>query len=119
MRASSMNFIGCPETKKPYRSDRAFSQSERSGLLCSYHAHHVLAFLALDREHNLTGDFRKQGVVLAHADVRPRVHAGAALADDDAACGDQLAAERLHPEALGLRVAAVPGTAACFLVCHE
>src|SRR5471030_515915 len=108
MRASSMNFIGCPETKKPYRSDRAFSQSERGGLLCSHHADHVLALLALDREHDLAGDLRKQGVVLAHADVRPRVHAGAALADDDAARGDQLAAERLHPKPLGLRIAAVP-----------
>mgnify|MGYP003693838575 CR=1 FL=1 len=42
----------------------------------------------------------------------------AALADDDAAGVDELAAVRLDAEALRFRVAAVARAAACLLVCH-
>jgi hypothetical protein len=42
----------------------------------------------------------------------------AALAHDDAASGNQFAAETFHAQALGLRIAAVAGTAARFFMCH-
>jgi hypothetical protein len=58
-------------------------------------------------------------VVLAHADVLTRMHLGAALADDDAAGGDQLIAVAFDAEAFGIRIAAVSGTAACFFMCHS
>ena len=45
-----------------------------------------------------------------------RVHLGPALAHDDRARGDRFAAVGLDAEALGLRIAAVTGTAACFCV---
>ena len=44
---------------------------------------------------------------------------GAALAHDDVAGEDDLAAEALDAEPLARRVAAVAGAAACFLVCHR
>src|SRR5947208_11856715 len=61
---------------------------------------------------------RKQGMILAQADVVARVPLGAALAHDDVAGEDRLSAELLHAEALALTVAAVAGRAACFLMCH-
>ena len=51
---------------------------------------------------------REQRVVAAAADVVAGVEVGAALADDDLAGVDQLAAEALDAEALGVGVAAVP-----------
>ena len=50
--------------------------------------------------------------------LSPGMHLGAALAHDDAAGGDELAAESLDAEALRLRIASVARAAACFLVCH-
>src|SRR3546814_10580142 len=61
----------------------------------------------------------EQGVILAHADVLAGMHLGAALADDDIARNDGLAAELLDAEALGLGVATVARGAASFFVCHE
>ena len=57
------------------------------------------------------GDFREQRVVLADADVDAGLDAGAALAHDDGAAGNQLAAESLHAQALRIRIAPVFGTA--------
>ena len=45
---------------------------------------------------------REQGVVAAAADVVTGVEVGAALADEDLARADDLAAETLHSEVLGL-----------------
>src|SRR5215207_1744475 len=53
----------------------------------------------------------EQRVVAADADVLAGVEARAALADDDRAGVDGRAVEHLHPEALGLGVAAVLGEA--------
>src|SRR3954464_11206223 len=61
---------------------------------------------------------REQSMILAQADVVARVPLGAALAHDDVAGANSLAAELLHAEALALTVAAVAGRAACFLMCH-
>src|SRR6266511_3067789 len=53
------------------------------------------------------GGLGEQRVVTATADVEAGVDAGAALADQDRPRGDELAAEPLHTEPLGLGVAAV------------
>src|SRR5450756_567812 len=116
--ASSMNFmVGlAQQIKKPYRVDRAFLGACRgSG---RHHAYRFLAHWAFDPEQYFARNLGVQGVVLAHADVLARMHLGAALAHDDAAGGDQLVAVALHAQALGLRIAAVSGAAACFLMCH-
>ena len=61
---------------------------------------------------------REQRVVAAAADAETRVEVGAALAHDDLAGLDDLAAEALHAEALGVRVATVTGRRCALLVCH-
>src|SRR3954466_6129301 len=73
---------------------------------------------AADRELHGAGRAGVQRVVAAHADALAGLEAAAALADDDLAAGDGLAGEHLHPEALGVRVAAVAGGAEALLVCH-
>src|SRR5688572_4466755 len=62
---------------------------------------------------------REQGMVPADADAVAGIIFGAALAHDDVAGEDILAAELLHAEPLALGVAAVAGRTACFLVCHD
>ena len=57
------------------------------------------------------GDFGKQSVVLAEPDVDAGFDAGAALAHDDGAAGNKLAAEGLDPKALRIRIAPVFRTA--------
>ena len=52
-------------------------------------------------------DHGEQRIVLAHADVAAREEARAALPQDDIAGSDDLTAEFLDAEALGVRVAAV------------
>src|ERR687898_697275 len=49
----------------------------------------------------------EQGVVAAHADVAARMPLGAALADDDVARHDVLAAELLHTEPLARGIASI------------
>ena len=58
---------------------------------------------------------REQGVILADADIRTGVEVGTPLAHDDLAGVDLLTAETLHAEALGVRVATVPGARSTFL----
>src|SRR5690242_21366167 len=65
-----------------------------------------------------TGSQREQGVVATATDAGTRVEVGAALADEDRAGRDDLAAEALDAEALGVRVTAVTGRACALLVCH-
>jgi hypothetical protein len=43
---------------------------------------------------------------------------GAALADDDLACGNDLAAEALYAEVLGVGVTTVASGARAFFMCH-
>src|SRR5258707_15857357 len=58
-------------------------------------------------------------MVLGQADIGARVPLGAALARDDVAGQHLLAAENLQAEPLAVRVAAVAGRSACFLVSHR
>src|SRR5262250_1152460 len=76
------------------------------------------ALAALVMELDDARDLRKERVVAADADVRARLELRAALADEDRAARDQLAAESLHAEPFGGRVAAVSRAADAFLVCH-
>src|SRR5690554_4102969 len=73
---------------------------------------------ALGAELDGAGSQGEQGVVLAAADVVAGVELGTALADDDLTGADDLTAETLDAEALGVGVAAVPGGAGALLRCH-
>src|SRR6266545_1630390 len=64
------------------------------------------------------GDLGEQGVVAATADAGAGVDARAALAHQDRAGGDDLAAEPLHAQALGRGVTAVAAGRGAFLVGH-
>src|SRR5690606_36809105 len=82
-------------------------------------AHGATLLRSLDRELDGTVDQCEQGVVAAEADARARMELGAALADDDVAGLDGLAAVHVHAEVLRVGVAAVArGTYALF-VCHD
>src|SRR5262245_7695698 len=61
----------------------------------------------------------KQGVIIAHAHVRARVPAGAALAHQNIASKNALTAVALDPEPSARGVAAVARGAACLFVCHR
>src|SRR5215469_3435035 len=61
----------------------------------------------------------EQGVVLAAPDAGPGVEVGTALAHDDLARVDELTAEPLDAQALGMRVTAVPAGRRALLVCHR
>src|SRR4030067_633190 len=63
-------------------------------------------------------DQGEQGVVPPHADVSPRVHGRAPLAEDDRSGVHGLPAVRLDAEPLALAVPSVPGTADSLFVCH-
>lgn len=56
--------------------------------------------------------------IAAGADAVAGVVLRAALADDDAAGENLLAAENFHAKTLGVTVAAVAGCSLTFLVCH-
>src|ERR1700761_8842138 len=82
------------------------------------HVHLDLAAAARTERHDTVGG-GEEGVVAADADVLARIHLGAALADQDVARDDLLAAEALHAEAPSVGIAAVTRRAACFLMCHR
>src|SRR3954467_3684175 len=63
-------------------------------------------------------DERKEGMVLAHADVHARMPFGAALTHDDVAGEHAFVAELLHAETAATRIAPVARGTACFLVSH-
>src|SRR6516162_2178552 len=73
---------------------------------------------AADMELDSTGRCREQRMVAADPDMRPRVELGAALAHDDVARDDDLAAELLDAEPPSAAVAPVARGAARFLMRH-
>src|SRR5205807_6752733 len=73
--------------------------------------------LPVERDHAIGES--KQRVVLAAADVKTRVVLGAALADDDAAGADGLAAVDLHAQPLAVRLAAIADGTLTFLMRHD
>jgi hypothetical protein len=70
-------------------------------------------------ELHVTGDERKERVILALADVLARLVACAALAHENGARIDELTAEALYAQPLTVRIAAVCRGAAAFLMCHD
>src|SRR5262245_47931079 len=69
-------------------------------------------------EANLASDPGIERVVRALPDVDPGLEPRAALADEDAAPGDELTVESLHPEHLGVGIATVARAADALFVCH-
>src|SRR5690606_5954396 len=99
MVASSTNFICLPEAKKPCRMRQGFCRVVNGRpLLGRNHRHDLLVQRALEAELNLAVDQREQGVVLADADVGAGMEASAALAHDDRASRDLLAAKNLDAQ---------------------
>src|ERR1019366_8854111 len=70
-------------------------------------------------ELNATVDQREQRVVPAQTDIAARMPFGAALARDNVAGDDFLAAKNLDSEALTARITAVARGSACFLMSHR
>ena len=68
---------------------------------------HEAVLLAAVLEADYAGDLGEEGVVLAAAHVCAGLERGSALANQDGASGDYLAAEALDAEALRVRIAAV------------
>src|SRR5947207_14397045 len=62
---------------------------------------------------------REDRVILAETDVEAGLILRAALANDDRARGNELAAVHLHPAILRIAVAAVLGGALTLLMCHK
>jgi len=58
-------------------------------------------------------------MVGAGAYVRARAHWCATLPNQNVARQDKFAAEALDTQSLGMGIATVSGTAACFFMCHE
>ena len=79
----------------------------------------MLLVSAFRRELDVAVRQREQGVILADTNVFTRVHTRAALAHDDAASVDRLAAVHFDAEALRLGIAPVAGRPACFFVCGK
>src|SRR5688572_25815723 len=109
---------GRPNEKALSRGQGFCRREPGNLLLRGDDAHRLAVRRAVLRELHAAVDFCEERVVSAHADVFTRVNLRAALADDDAARRDELAAEGLDAEALRLRVAAVTRASARFLVCH-
>jgi len=61
---------------------------------------HKLSHRAFIEKLDLAGDFGKERIVFAAADVEPRFNPRAALPDDDRATGDNLSAEGLKTKPL-------------------
>src|SRR6516162_2833485 len=96
-------------------SDRPAAGCRLGLLLCSLHRglrgrrhdRDVSTPGAPGMELDRTRRCREQRMVAAHADMRPRVELGAALAHDDVTGNDDLAAEFLDPEPPATAVAPV------------
>src|SRR6185437_7124225 len=82
------------------------------------HMHHAAALGAFDRKLHLAVDQREQSVVAAESDTDARVELGAALAHDDVAGFDDLAAVQLHAEVFRVGVAAVARRTYALFMCH-
>src|SRR5215468_10194326 len=105
---------GSTDAGGPYEVHRLLGRTLRHRI-----DRYVDATLGFGTELDFAVGEREQGVVLAEADILPRVPLGAPLARQDVASEHLFAAENLQAQALGMRIAAVARRAACFLVCHR
>src|SRR5882672_2382391 len=92
--------------------------SMRQGRLQRLDAHRLAVARALDGVAHFAVDQCEQRVVLADADIAAGMELGAALANDDRAGRDGLAAEHLDAEHFRLGITAVPRGTAAFFLCH-
>ncbi len=92
--------------EKPRAEGAGFFWEQRCRSGCS-HVYRMFVQCTLGGERNVAFRQRKQGVILADADIGARVELGAALTHDDRAAADQFAAKFLHAEHFGLRIAPV------------
>src|SRR5574338_604676 len=79
---------------------------------------HLLPLLVLVLELHHAVDHREERVVGGALDVLAGVELGAALADQDRARGDRLAAEGLHAQVLRIGIAAVAAGADALFMSH-
>src|SRR5580700_3938401 len=111
--ASSMNCI-CAENQKESRAALFRGACVVAGASAGRDDVDMLA-VPRGGEADLTLDDREDRVVLAHHDADAGIELRPALADDDVARHDRLAAEALHTQTLRVRVAPVPrGTGTFF-----
>src|SRR5262245_12334702 len=80
---------------------------------------HDVHALAAFVEHHFAIHEREQRPIPAGADIMTGHKLGAALADQDAAGGDELSAKSFHAEPFADAVAAVADVALTFLMCHK
>src|SRR5580700_10744958 len=84
----------------------------------NWHDRYIGAALLALAKHDFAADLGKQRMIFAHGDVHAGMDLGAALANQNVAGKDDLAAVALGAEPLTRRIAPVARRAACFLVCH-
>src|SRR5579862_1340870 len=119
LRAIQKRGAAGPLPSRPVRcGERLFGGLGRSILGRGRHDRDELAAADPDVKLHRTTLKREQRMVAAHADPVAGVKLGAALAHDDVAGDDDLAAEFLDAEPLTGTVAAVARGAARLLVCH-
>ena len=100
------------------RSQRASPADTAGRLLDRVDVDRMTAQRTLDGETHFAIGERKQGVILAHADIGTGMKARTALTHDDGACRDGFAAEGFDAQAFRFGIAAVSGLAAALFLCH-
>jgi hypothetical protein len=79
----------------------------------------LFSILAHPLKGNDSVNLGKDGVVFSKAHIIAGMYLGASLTDQDVSSLDLLATIAFYPVSLAGTVPPVPGTAACFLVCHR
>jgi len=82
-----------------------------------YNTHTLSCFAVAFKLHNACGKC-KEGIITPDTDIEAGMKLCAALPHKNIAGEDHLTAEALHAEALGITIAAVPGTSAAFFMSH-
>src|SRR5690349_11042687 len=109
--------VSCANEKPRRSGARREALPPRSGVRND--AAHAAALRALDAELDLAVDDREDRVVAAETNAGARMELGAALAKDDVAGFDLLAAVDLDAEILRIRIAAVAAGAYALFMCHD
>ncbi len=94
---------------------RCDESDQRSG---RNHADAFAVFRSFDFELDHAIGLGKQGMVPTTSHIVTGMNPGAALTDDNAASFDCLTTKHLHTQALGIGIATVTCTTACFFMCH-
>src|SRR6266496_5054102 len=108
LRPSTTPLLHHPLTLRPPSVVRAFR--------CRRHDVHPAAVLV---EGDFAIDQREESPIASGPDVGAGIKLRAALADEDAARGDELPAVTFHSQPFAGAVAAVPDAALTFFVCHN